>query len=103
MEALAERLHLQHHLCRDAAHLAGRRCAFTPQHSLCALAASRAKLLCPPAPLSARAQCIARLRSTLPDSRIANASLTSVLRLAAVGPVHLPLYMFRQRMAENVH
>ena len=90
MEALAERLHLQDDLCRDAAHLAGRHCAFEQQHSICALSASRAKLLCPPARLSDRAQCMAALRGMLPDSRNSSASLTSVLRLAAVGPFAHP-------------
>ena len=101
MDALAERLHLQHDLCPDAAHLAGRRCTFRQHHSLCALSASRAKLLCPPTRLSDRAQCMARLRGMLPVSKGLNASLTSVLRLAAVSPWRIPLAVCRLRMAQD--
>lgn len=103
MEALTERLCLQHDLCRDTAHLVGRRCAFKQQHSLCALSASCAKLLCPPTRLSDRANCMAGLRSTLPLSRNSGASLTSALRLAAVSPLPIPLYMCWKCMARTMY
>ena len=101
MEALAEQLHLQHELCPDAAHLAGRRCTSRQQHSLCALSASHAQLLFPPTRLSDRAQCMARLRGMLPVSKGLHASLTSVLRLAAVSPWRIPLPMRRLRVAKD--
>ena len=101
MEALAERLHLQDDPYRDAARLAGRGCTSARQHKLCAVSASCAKLLCPPAFLSDRAQCMARLRGMLPVSRSAGASLTPVLRLAAVCLWHIPLAMCRLCMAKR--
>ena len=106
MEALAERLHLQDDPYRDdpyrdAARLAGRGCTSTQQHKLCAVSASCAKLLGPPTPLSDRAQCMARLRGMLPVSRSAGASLTPVLRLAAVCLLHIPLAVCRLCMAKR--